>query len=138
MRAIRLMLSAVAVTALLSACSGSAPEAKPVAADTGADDPNIEIKRTIIVTGDSQCQLKVQKGRDEPELISPQSCKLTKSASGEISAITTVFAAPCREYAFNNLIGELFFLDDKALTARQPACKVESFNASYGWSLERV
>jgi hypothetical protein len=129
----RLMLTAAAVTALLSACSGSAPETKLAV----TDDPNVEIKRTIIVTGDSQCRLKVQKGRDEPELIVPQSCQLTKSGSGEISAVTTVFASPCGSYTFNNLIGELFFLDDKALTTRKPACKVESFNASYGWSLER-
>jgi hypothetical protein len=129
----RLMLTAAAVTALLSACSGSAPETKLAV----TDDPNVEIKRTIIVTGDSQCRLKVQKDRDEPELIVPQSCQLTKSGSGEISAVTTVFASPCGSYTFNNLIGELFFLDDKALTTRKAACKVESFNASYGWSLER-
>jgi hypothetical protein len=133
MRANRLMLPAAAISALLSACSGSAPETKLAV----TDDPNVEIKRTIIVTGDSQCRLKVQKGRDEPELIVPQSCQLTKSGSGEISAVTTVFASPCGSYTFNNLIGELFFLDDKALTTRKPACKVESFNASYGWSLER-
>ena len=120
-------------TVLLSACSGSAPETKVVV----EDDPNIEIKRTIVITGDSQCQLSVQKGRGEPELIAPQSCRLTKSDSGEISAVTTVFAAPCSSYTFNNLIGELFFLDDKALTTRKPACKVESFNASYGWALEQ-
>ena len=133
MRIIHVMLPVAALTAVLSACSGSAPEAKLVI----SDDPNIEIKRTIMVTGDSQCQLKVQKGRDQPELITPQSCKLTKSASGEISAVTTVFAAPCTTYVFNNLIGELYFLDDKALVTRKPACKVESFNASYGWALER-
>lgn len=133
MRLIRLMLPAAALTAVLSACSGSTPEAKVVV----TDDPNIEIKRTIIVTGDNQCQLKVQKGRDQPELISPLSCTLTKSASGEINAVTTAFAPPCSAYVFNNLIGELFFLDDKALTTRNPACEVESFNASYGWSLER-
>lgn len=133
-RITRLMLTASALAAVLTACSGGAPEAKVVV----TDDPNIEIKRTIIVTGENQCQLKVQKGRDQPELISPMSCTLTKSASGEISAVTTVFAPPCGAYAFNNLIGELFFLDDKALTTRKPACKVESFNASYGWSLERT
>jgi hypothetical protein len=41
---------------LLSACSGSAPEAKVFAADASTDDPNVEIKRTIIVTSDTQCQ----------------------------------------------------------------------------------
>ena len=133
MHAPRTLLFAAVTTVLLSACSGSAPETKVVV----EDDPNIEIKRTIVITGDSQCQLRVQKGRDEPELISPQSCRLTKSGSGEISAVTTVFAAPCSSYTFNNLIGELFFLDDKALTTRKPACKVESFNASYGWALEQ-
>ena len=138
MNAFRSVLVVLLMINLLSACSGSAPEAKVFAADASTDDPNVEIKRTIIVTSDTQCQLKVQKGRDDPELISPQSCTLTKSDSGEISAVTTVFASPCRSYVFNNLIGELFFLDDKPLTTRQPACKVESFNASYGWSLERA
>ena len=133
MHAPRTLLFAAVTTVMLSACSGSAPETKVVV----EDDPNIEIKRTIVITGDSQCQLRVQKGRDEPELITPQSCRLTKSGSGEISAVTTVFAAPCSSYTFNNLIGELFFLDDKALTTRKPACKVESFNASYGWALEQ-
>lgn len=133
MHAPRTLLFAAVTTVLLSACSGSAPETKVVV----EDDPNIEIKRTIVITGDSQCQLRVQKGRDEPELITPQSCRLTKSGSGEISAVTTVFAAPCSSYTFNNLIGELFFLDDKALTTRKPACKVESFNASYGWALKQ-
>ncbi len=138
MSAYRSVLVVLLLVNLLSACSGSAPEAKVFAADASADDPNVEIKRTIIVTSDTQCQLKIQKGRDAPELINPQSCNLTKSDSGEISAVTTVFASPCRTYVFNNLIGEMFFLDDKPLTTRQPACKVESFNASYGWSLERV
>ena len=134
MPSLRPALYAVFSAASLSACSSSAPEAKPVA----ADDPNVETRRTIVLASDTRCRLEVQKGRASPEIIEPVSCRVSKTASGEINAVTAVFAAPCREYAFNNLIGELYFLDEKALSGRNAACPVESFNASYGWSLKRA
>jgi hypothetical protein len=121
---------------VLAACSNSQPPAKPTAVEV--DDPAIEVKRAIVVTGSGQCQLKVQKGRDDPELISPKSCELTKGASDIVTTVTVSFDAPCKKYQFKNLIGELYFLDDKALGTRNPACQVESFNASYGWSLENA
>ena len=55
----------------LSACSNS-PAEKPLAAEP--DNPDIEVTRTIVVTGDGQCQLKVQKGREDAELFTPKSC----------------------------------------------------------------
>ena len=134
MRPLHPVLYAILTASSLAACSSSAPEAKPVA----TDDPNVETKRTIVLAGDTRCRLEVQKGRASPEIIEPVSCRISKTASGEISAVTAVFAAPCREYAFNNLIGELYFLDEKNLAGRNAACAVESFNASYGWSLKRA
>ena len=121
---------------LLAGCSNNQPTAKPETA--AADDPAVEVKRAIVVTGNGQCQLKVQKGRDDPELISPKSCELTKGVSDIVTSVTLSFDAPCKKYQFKNLIGELYFLDDKALGTRNPACPVESFNASYGWSLENT
>ena len=120
---------------LLAACSNSQPAARPAVA--APDDPNIEVKRTIVVTGDGQCQLKTQKGREDPELLTPVTCTLTSSGDA-VTAVTVSFPAPCKQYQFKNLIGDLYFLDEKAIGARNAACRVESFNASYGWSLERV
>lgn len=121
---------------LLAACSNSQPAARPVVA--APDDPNIEVKRTIVVTGNGQCQLKMQKGRDDPELFTPKSCALTKDATDIVTAVTVSFDAPCKQYQFKNLIGDLYFLDEKAIGTRNAACRVESFNASYGWSLEKA
>jgi hypothetical protein len=128
-------LFAMALGILLAACSNSQPAARPVAA--AVDDPNIEVKRTIVVTGSGQCQLKVQKGRDDPELITPKSCTMTGSGDA-VTAVTVSFPAPCKQYQFKNLIGDLYFLDEKAIGTRNAACRVESFNASYGWSLEKA
>lgn len=125
----------MATAVVLAACSNSQPAARPAAA---ADDPAVEVKRTIVVTGSGQCQLKVQKGRDDPELFTPKSCALTKDAAGIVTAVTTSFDAPCKQYQFKNLIGELYFLDEKSIGTRNAACPVESFNASYGWSLENA
>jgi hypothetical protein len=118
----------------LSACSNS-PAEKSLAVE--ADDPNIEVVRTIVVTGNGLCQLKVQKGRDDPELLTPVTCTMTGSGDA-ITAVTVSFPAPCKQYQFKNLIGELYFLDEKAIGTRNAACRVEAFNASYGWSLEKA
>jgi hypothetical protein len=126
----------MAMGILLAACSNSQPAARQ--ATVAADDPDIEVKRTIVVTGDGQCQLKMQKGRDDPELFTPKSCALSKDATDTVTAVTVSFDAPCKQYQFKNLIGDLYFLDEKAIGARNAACPVESFNASYGWSLEKA
>jgi hypothetical protein len=118
----------------LSACSNS-PAEKSLVAEP--DVPDIEVARTIVVTGDGQCQLKVQKGRDDAELFTPKSCILVGSGDA-VSAVTLSFAAPCKQYQFKNLIGELYFLDEKAIGTRNAACPVETFNASYGWRLEKA
>ncbi|HWR95127.1 MAG TPA: hypothetical protein VN248_00150 [Arenimonas sp.] len=102
------------------------------------DDPAVEVKRAIVVTGSGQCQLKVQKGRDDPELFTPKTCALTKDSADMVTAVTVSFDAPCKQYQFKNLIGELYFLDEKSIGKRNDACPVESFNASYGWSLENA
>ena len=120
---------------LLAACSNSQPAARPA---TAADDPDVEVMRAIVVTGGGQCQLKVQKGRDDPELFTPKSCALTKDSTDNVTAVMVSFEAPCKQYRFKNLIGELYFLDEKSIGTRNAACRVESFNASYGWSLERT
>jgi len=124
----------VVLSLALSACSNS-PAEKSLAVE--ADDPNVEVVRTIVVTGSGQCQLKVQKGREDPELFTPKSCILAGSGD-TVSAVTVNFAAPCKQYQFKNLIGELYFLDEKAIGTRNAACPVETFNASYGWSLEKA
>lgn len=121
---------------LLAACSNSQPAARP--AEAASEDPNIEVKRAIVVNGNGQCQLKVQKGRSDPELITPKSCALTKDSGNVVTAVTVSFEAPCKQYQFRNLIGELYFLDEKSIGTRNAACPVESFNASYGWSLEQT
>mgnify|MGYP006342243451 FL=1 len=118
----------------LSACSNS-PAEKSLTAEP--DNPDIEITRTIVMTGVSQVQLKVQKGREDAELFTPKSCILVGSGDA-VSAVTVSFAAPCKQYQFKNLIGALYFLDEKAIGTRNAACPVESFNASYGWSLEKA
>ncbi len=124
----------LAFSLALSACSNS-PAEKSLAVE--ADDPNIEVARTIVVTGNGLCQLKVQKGRDDPELLTPVACTMTGSGDA-VTAVTVSFPAPCKQYQFKNLIGDLYFLDEKAIGTRNAACRVESFNASYGWSLEKA
>ena len=125
------MLAAVA-----AGCSSSSPEAQG-SRPPPTDDPNIEVKRTIVMTGANQCQLKIQRGRDEPEQLTPKACDAVTSADGHVSEISVRFDAPCKSYPFKNIMGELYFLDEKSIASRNSACKVESFNASYGWTLEK-
>lgn len=130
-----LPLSSV-VFCTLAACSGGTVDA-PAAVTIEQDEPGVEVVRTILVTGGTQCALSVRRGRDEPVVHSASSCELKTDAGGAVTAVTVAFAPPCRRYTFNNLIGERYFLDEKALGRRNPACPIESFNAGYGWALQR-
>jgi hypothetical protein len=105
-----------------------------VAPDLEAD---VDEVRTILIKSDTQCQLSVKRGRNDAELISPKSCALVKTTTGEITAIKILFGSPCKEYTLNNLIGELYFLDEKAIASKNKACRVESFKSSYGWNISR-
>lgn len=124
------------LSSLLAACSGGAVDAPPAVA-IEQDPPGAEIVRIITVTGGTQCALSVRKDRDEPVVHSASSCELKTGAGGTVTAVTLAFAPPCRRYTFNNLIGERYFLDEKALGQRNPACPIESFNAAFGWALQR-
>lgn len=124
-------------TAALSGCSNSSPETQ-ASRPPPVDDPTVEVKRTIIMTGASQCQLKIQRGRDEPELLTPKACNPVTAADGHVTEVSLVFDAPCKTYPFKNIIGDLYFVDEKTIAGRNSACAVESFNASYGWALEKT
>ncbi len=124
------------VVCVLAACSGGAVDA-PQPATIEQDPPGVEVVRTIVVTGGTQCALNVRKDRDDAEVFTAASCELKTGPGGAVTAVTLGFAPPCRRYTFNNLIGERYFLDEKALGQRNPACPIESFNAGYGWTLQR-
>ncbi|MFM6987095.1 MAG: hypothetical protein ACKOXG_00300 [Arenimonas sp.] len=124
------------VVCMLAACSGGAVDA-PQPATIEQDPPGVEVARTIVVTGGTQCALNVRKDRDDAEVFTAASCELKTGPGGAVTAVTLDFAPPCRRYTFNNLIGERYFLDEKALGQRNPACPIESFNAGYGWTLQR-
>ena len=124
------------VVCVLAACSGGAVDA-PQPATIEQDPPGAEVVRTIVVTGGTQCALNVRKDRDDAEVFTAASCELKSGPGGAVTAVTLNFAPPCRRYTFNNLIGERYFLDEKALGQRNPACPIESFNAGYGWTLQR-
>lgn len=124
------------VVCVLAACSGNAVDApQPATIEQGP--PGAEVIRTIVVTGGTQCALNVRKDRDDPEVFTAAFCELKTGPGGAVTAVTLNFAPPCRRYTFNNLIGERYFLDEKALGQRNPACPIESFNAGYGWVLQR-
>jgi hypothetical protein len=116
---------------LLNACSNTPAD---IEVKTDTDDPDVDVVRSIEVTGGNQCQLRIQKGRKDPELYVAKRCTLTRSGDF-VSSVSLAFEAPCTEYRFNNLIGDKFFFDSKAITAPNKACAIESFNDSYGWSL---
>jgi hypothetical protein len=103
--------------------------------------PDLEVDvdeiRTILIKSDSQCQLRVKRGKNDPELISPKSCLLVKTTSGEITSVKILFAPPCKEYTLNNLISNLYFLDEKSIASKNKACRVESFKSSYGWTISQ-
>lgn len=130
------LLVFAAVNTMLSGCSNSSPEAQ-ASRPPPVDDPNIEVKRTIVMTGAGQCQLKIQRGRDEPELLIPKACNPVTAADGHVTEVSLVFDAPCKTYPFKNIIGDLYFVDEKTIAGRNSACAVESFNPSYGWALEK-
>ena len=125
------------LAAIAAGCSSSSPEAQ-ASRPAPTDDPNIEVKRTIVMTGTNQCQLKIERGRDEPELLTPKACNPVAAADGQVTEVSIVFDAPCKTYPFKNIIGELYFLDEKSIAGRNSACQVESFNASYGWALQML
>ena len=93
--------------------------------------------RSILIKSDTQCQLSVKRGRNDAELISPKSCALLKASTGEITAVKILFASPCKEYTLNNLIGELYFLDEKSIASKNKACRIETFKSSYGWTISK-
>lgn len=105
-----------------------------VAPDLEADVDEI---RSILIKSDTQCQLSVKRGRNDAELISPKSCALLKASIGEITAVKILFASPCKEYTLNNLIGELYFLDEKSIASKNKACRIETFKSSYGWTISK-
>lgn len=119
----------------LGACTKNQPPAETVAYAVPALATDVDEVRTILIKSDTQCQLSVKRGRDDPELISPKSCLLVKTAAGDISSIKVLFESPCKQYTFSNLIGELYFLDEKSIAGKNKACRVESFKSSYGWSI---
>lgn len=128
------VLSLCVATLLLNACS-NAPADIEVKTNTSTDS-DADIVRTIEVSNGNQCVLRVQKGRKDPELYSAKSCSLQRSGDF-ISSLTLRFDAPCGEYRFNNLIGDKYFFDSKAIATPNKACAIESFSASHGWSLEQ-
>lgn len=121
----------------ITSCSNNQTEILDTTINTSSSSSSADEIRTILITSDTQCQLRIQKGRDDPELITPKSCSLDVSAAGNISAVKVQFDAPCKQYTFNNIIGEMYFIDDKSIASRNKSCRVESFNSSYGWSIER-
>jgi|GWRWMinimDraft_12_1066020.scaffolds.fasta_scaffold116095_1 hypothetical protein len=124
-------------TILLVACSD-----KPAVETTETSQSNqpadaVDEIRTILIQSDTKCVLRVQKGRDDPELINPTSCSLTKSPDGHINSVLVAFNPPCKQYSLKNLIGDLYFLDEKSIAGRNKACRIESFKASYAWKIEQ-
>ena len=59
------------------------------------------------------------------------------AADGHVTEISIRFNAPCKTYPFRNIIGELYFVDEKSIASRNSACPVEAFNTSYGGALQR-
>lgn len=120
----------------LNACSDQstnvATEENQAPALTGSDDET----RTIRIQGTTQCQLVIKQGKKGSETISPKSCKITRSADGFVTQVTVLFDPPCKQYNFNNVIGDRYFLDEKSITSKNKACRIETFNATYGWELQ--
>ena len=119
----------------MSACTKSQLPEETVAFVAPDLEADVDEVRSISIKSDSQCQLSVKRGRNDAELISPKSCALVKTSTGEISAIKILFSPPCKEYTLNNLIGELYFLDEKSIASKNKACRIETFKSSYGWSV---
>jgi hypothetical protein len=117
---------------LITACTNAPAD---IEVKTNADsDTDADVVRTIEVTGETQCQLRIQKGRKDPEVYAAKTCRLKRSGDF-VTSLSLGFDAPCKQYSFNNLIGDKFFFDAKAVTTPNKACAIESFSASHGWAL---
>ncbi len=122
---------------LLNACTQkpsaetSSSSTSPNIVLTGKDDET----RIISIQSETQCSLIVKHGRRIENTITPKSCQLTKSADGFISSVLVTFDTPCKQYAFKNVIGTRYFLDEKTIASKNPACVLETFNASYSWEI---
>lgn len=125
-------------TILLVACSDKPATETPIANQNTEQAADVEEIRTILIQSDSKCVLRVEKGKDEPELINPISCSLTKAQDGHINAVLVTFNPPCKKYSFNNVMGELYFLDEKSIAGKNTACRIETFKASYAWKIEQL
>ncbi len=130
-----LMLSVTCL--LITACTKAQLPEQTVAFVAPDLEADVDEVRTILIKNDSQCQLSVKRGRNDAELISPKSCSLVKTSTGEITTVKIAFAAPCKEYTLNNLIGELYFLDEKSIASKNKACRIETFKSSYGWAISK-
>ena len=137
MRIFKLMLLSSLILPAITSCTNNQAEILDTTINTTSTASTADEVRIILINSDTQCQLRIQKGRDDPELITPKSCSLEISAAGNISAVKVQFDAPCKQYTFNNIIGEMYFIDDKSIATHNKACRVESFNSSYGWAIER-
>lgn len=125
-------------TCLLIACSDK-PAATPTETEPASQPADaVDEIRTILIQSDTTCVLRVQRGKDEPELINPTSCALTKGPDGHINSVSVAFSPPCKQYSLNNVIGDLYFLDEKSIAGKNKACRIESFKASYGWKIEQL
>jgi Tfp pilus assembly protein PilW len=121
-----------ALLLLVSACSNAPAD---IEVKTNADsDSDADVVRTIEVTDGTQCQLSIQKGRKDPEVFIAKTCSLKRSGDF-VTSLSMGFDAPCKQYSFNNLIGDKFFFDAKAVTSPNAKCAIESFSASHGWAL---
>jgi hypothetical protein len=125
-------------TILLVACSDKPATETPTANQNTEQAADAEEIRTILIQSDSKCVLRVEKGKDEPELINPKSCSLTKAQDGHINSVLVTFNPPCKQYSMNNVIGELYFLEEKSIAGKNPACRIETFKASYAWKIEQI
>jgi hypothetical protein len=125
-------------TILLVACSDKPASEIPMANQNTSQAADAEEIRTILIQSDSKCVLRVEKGKDEPELINPNSCSLTKAQDGHINSVLVTFNPPCKTYSFNNVMGELYFLDEKSIAGKNTACRIETFKASYAWKIEQL
>lgn len=125
-------------TLILAACSDKPAVENTETAQSNQPAEAVDEIRTILVQNDNKCVLRVQIGNDDPELINPSACSLTKGPDGHINSVLVAFSPPCKQYSLNNLIGDLYFLDEKSIAGKNKACRIESFKASYAWKIEQL
>jgi hypothetical protein len=134
----QLFCKGIIFTCFIALCACSEQSTDVVAEEsqapalTGADDET----RTITIQSATQCQLVIKQGKKSSDAISPKSCKITRSADGFVTQVTVLFDPPCKQYNFNNVIGDRYFLDEKSIVSKNKACRIETFNATYGWELK--